>query len=63
MAIIEAIREQISSLQVPSVVWVLCAKQPRFGCVEIAEVFASLMTDVLGYSRLAAQGRKKEIGA
>ncbi len=30
--------------------------QPRFGCVEIAEVFASLMTDVLGYSRFAAQG-------
>ena len=30
--------------------------QPRFGCVEIAEIFASLMTDVLGYSRFAAQG-------
>src|SRR5215475_12807411 len=30
--------------------------QPRFGVVEIAEVFAALMTDVLGYSRFAAQG-------
>jgi pimeloyl-ACP methyl ester carboxylesterase len=30
--------------------------QPRFGVVEIAEVFATLMTDVLGYSRFAAQG-------
>src|SRR5271156_2793867 len=30
--------------------------QTRFGCVEIAEIFASLMTDVLGYSRFAAQG-------
>ncbi|MGH7313388.1 MAG: epoxide hydrolase family protein, partial [Candidatus Rokuibacteriota bacterium] len=30
--------------------------QPRFGVVEIAEAFASLMTDVLGYRRFAAQG-------
>src|SRR5262249_20326451 len=30
--------------------------QPRFGVVEIAEVFAALMTDVLGYGRFAAQG-------
>jgi microsomal epoxide hydrolase len=30
--------------------------QPRFGVVEVAEVFASLMTDVLGYSRFAAHG-------
>lgn len=30
--------------------------QPRFGIAEIAGVFASLMTDVLGYRRFAAQG-------
>jgi microsomal epoxide hydrolase len=30
--------------------------QPRFGVVEIAEAFATLMTDVLGYGRFAAQG-------
>jgi microsomal epoxide hydrolase len=30
--------------------------QPRFGVVEIAEAFATLMTDVLGYERFAAQG-------
>jgi microsomal epoxide hydrolase len=30
--------------------------QPRFGAAEIADVFASLMTDVLGYRRFAAQG-------
>jgi len=30
--------------------------QPRFGIVEIADVFATLMTDVLGYRRFAAQG-------
>jgi microsomal epoxide hydrolase len=30
--------------------------QPRFGIVEIAEAFATLMTDVLGYGRFAAQG-------
>jgi pimeloyl-ACP methyl ester carboxylesterase len=30
--------------------------QPRFGVTEIAEVFATLMTDVLGYERFAAQG-------
>ena len=30
--------------------------QPRFGIVEIANVFATLMTDVLGYRRFAAQG-------
>jgi microsomal epoxide hydrolase len=30
--------------------------QPRFGVAEIAETFAGLMTDVLGYSRFAAQG-------
>jgi len=30
--------------------------QPRFGVEEIAEVFAELMTDVLGYARFAAQG-------
>jgi microsomal epoxide hydrolase len=30
--------------------------QPRFGTVEIADVFASLMTDVLGYERFGAQG-------
>jgi pimeloyl-ACP methyl ester carboxylesterase len=30
--------------------------QPRFGVEEIADTFAQLMTDVLGYSRFAAQG-------
>jgi len=30
--------------------------QPRFGIVEIADVFARLMTDVLGYARFGAQG-------
>jgi len=30
--------------------------QPRFGIVEIADAFASLMTEVLGYRRFAAQG-------
>jgi microsomal epoxide hydrolase len=30
--------------------------QPRFGVSEIADVFATLMTDVLGYRRFAAQG-------
>lgn len=30
--------------------------QPRFGVVEIAAAFASLMGDVLGYRRFAAQG-------
>src|SRR5207253_2360148 len=30
--------------------------QPRFGVEEIADVFARLMTDVLGYRRFAAQG-------
>jgi microsomal epoxide hydrolase len=30
--------------------------QPRFGVTEIADVFATLMTDVLGYRRFAAQG-------
>jgi microsomal epoxide hydrolase len=30
--------------------------QPRFGVPEIADVFAALMTDVLGYPRFAAQG-------
>jgi hypothetical protein len=30
--------------------------QPRFGVVEMADVFAELMTDVLGYGRFAAQG-------
>jgi microsomal epoxide hydrolase len=30
--------------------------QQRFGVIEIAEVFAALMTDVLGYGRFAAQG-------
>ncbi len=30
--------------------------QPRFGAVEIADAFAELMTDVLGYERFAAQG-------
>ena len=30
--------------------------QPRFGITAIADAFASLMTDVLGYSRFAAQG-------
>lgn len=30
--------------------------QQRFGVVEIAETFASLMTDVLGYERFGAQG-------
>ena len=32
------------------------AGQPRFGIEEIADVFAALMTDVLGYSRFGAQG-------
>ena len=32
------------------------ANQPRFGVAQIADVFASLMTDVLGYRRFAAQG-------
>ena len=30
--------------------------QPRFGIVEMADALASLMTDVLGYRRWAAQG-------
>jgi pimeloyl-ACP methyl ester carboxylesterase len=30
--------------------------QPRFGVVEIADLFATLMTEVLGYRRFAAQG-------
>ena len=30
--------------------------QPRFGVEEMADTFAALMTDVLGYSRFAAQG-------
>jgi pimeloyl-ACP methyl ester carboxylesterase len=30
--------------------------QPRFGVEEIADCFASLMTDVLGYRRFGAQG-------
>ena len=30
--------------------------QPRLGVVEIADLFATLMTDVLGYPRFAAQG-------
>jgi microsomal epoxide hydrolase len=30
--------------------------QPRLGVVEIADLFAALMTDVLGYHRFAAQG-------
>jgi pimeloyl-ACP methyl ester carboxylesterase len=30
--------------------------QPRFGVEEIADAFAELMTDVLGYRRFAAQG-------
>jgi pimeloyl-ACP methyl ester carboxylesterase len=30
--------------------------QPRFGVEEIADCFADLMTDVLGYKRFAAQG-------
>ena len=30
--------------------------QPRFGVPEIAEAFATLMTDVLGYRRFGAQG-------
>jgi pimeloyl-ACP methyl ester carboxylesterase len=30
--------------------------QPRLGIVEIADLFAQLMTDVLGYRRFAAQG-------
>ncbi|MGH7309558.1 MAG: epoxide hydrolase family protein [Candidatus Rokuibacteriota bacterium] len=30
--------------------------QPRFGVVEIAEAFTTLMTEVLGYGRFAAQG-------
>ncbi len=30
--------------------------QPRFGVAEIADVFARLMTDVLGYARFGAQG-------
>ncbi|HEY7039621.1 MAG TPA: alpha/beta fold hydrolase [Methylomirabilota bacterium] len=30
--------------------------QPRFGVVEMADAFAALMTDVLGYRRFAAQG-------
>ncbi len=30
--------------------------QPRFSIVHIADTFASLMTDVLGYQRFAAQG-------
>jgi pimeloyl-ACP methyl ester carboxylesterase len=32
------------------------AGQPRFGVEEIADCFASLMTDVLGHHRFAAQG-------
>jgi microsomal epoxide hydrolase len=32
------------------------ADQPRFGVTEIADTFAALMTDVLGYPRFGAQG-------
>jgi microsomal epoxide hydrolase len=32
------------------------AGQPRFGIEEIADAFAALMTDVLGYARFGAQG-------
>src|SRR5437870_904298 len=32
------------------------AGQPRLGIVEMADLFAALMTDVLGYRRFAAQG-------
>ena len=32
------------------------SNQPRFGIAEIADAFARLMTDVLGYRRYAAQG-------
>jgi microsomal epoxide hydrolase len=32
------------------------ADQPRFGVPEIADLFATLMTEVLGYPRFAAQG-------
>ena len=30
--------------------------QPRFGVIQMADAFAELMTDVLGYDRFAAQG-------
>lgn len=40
----------------PGYVFSFNAGQKRFGIEEIAEVFAMLMTDVLGYSRFGAQG-------
>ena len=40
----------------PGYVFSFKAGQKRFGIEEIAEVFATLMTDVLGYSRFGAQG-------
>jgi len=40
----------------PGYVFSFKAGQKRFSIEEIAEVFASLMTDVLGYSRFGAQG-------
>lgn len=47
------------SVVAPSLPGYVCSfkpGQPRFGLVEIAEVFAALMSDVLGYQRFGAQG-------
>ena len=40
----------------PGYAFSFTAGQPRLGVVEIADLFAALMTDVLGYRRFAAQG-------
>src|SRR5437016_8108700 len=40
----------------PGYTFSFAPNQPRLGIVEIADVFATLMTDVLGYRRFAAQG-------
>ena len=40
----------------PGYAFSFTAGQPRLGVAEIADLFAALMTDVLGYRRFAAQG-------
>jgi microsomal epoxide hydrolase len=40
----------------PGYAFSFAAGQPRLGVVEIADLFATLMTDALGYRRFAAQG-------
>jgi len=40
----------------PGYGWSFRPNQPRFGVIEIADAFAALMSDVLGYPRFGAQG-------